>query len=228
MREIISLAFPSRKKKPSKQNYEKNWGHDNFCSFHFGIFWIRNETKKQLLQKELCGEKDQLKNHCQKSRLHSQNSDYSVLNSSRKIRNSTAITLYLISSLRCLLIPIYYLLKFVETKLYRNESTFISFGWGMEVVGLATELFIWISFSLPCHCGLRDCSGSFLRKTCSGPGILQSSPCMIAISLLKSIIDDQISEMLSLSCTAMELSTETVNLPRESHSQFSLLLGVRE
>ena len=52
--------------------------------------------------------------------------------------------------------------------------------------------------------------------------------CMIAISVLKSIIDNQISEMLSLSCTAMELSPETVNLLRESPPQFSLLLGVRE
>ena len=52
--------------------------------------------------------------------------------------------------------------------------------------------------------------------------------CMIAISVLKSIIDNQISEMLSLSCTAMELSPETVNLLRESPPQFSLLLGVRD
>ena len=52
--------------------------------------------------------------------------------------------------------------------------------------------------------------------------------CMIAISVLKSIIDNQISEMLSLSCTAMELSPETVNLLLESPPQFSLLLGVRE
>ena len=35
---------------------------------------------------------------------------------------------------------------------------------------------------------------------------------MITILPLKSIIGDQISEMLLLSCTAMELTTETVNL----------------
>ena len=41
-----------------------------------------------------------------------------------------------------------------------------------------------------------------------------SKTCMLAISPLKSTIDDQISEMLSLSCTAMDLMiimTETVN-----------------
>ena len=51
---------------------------------------------------------------------------------------------------------------------------------------------------------------------------------MITISPLKSTIDDQISEMLSLSCTAMDLMIimkETVNLLRESPPQFSLLLG---
>ena len=71
-------------------------GQDNFCSFHFGIFWIQNETKKQFLEKELFGEKNQLKNDGQKSRLNSQSSNYSVLNGSRKIRNSAAITPYLI------------------------------------------------------------------------------------------------------------------------------------
>ena len=55
-----------------------------------------------------------------------------------------------------------------------------------------------------------------------------SKTCMLAISPLKSTIDDQISEMLSLSCTAMGLPTETVNLLRESPTQFSLLPGVRE
>ena len=55
-----------------------------------------------------------------------------------------------------------------------------------------------------------------------------SKTCMLAISPLKSTIDDQISEMLSLSCTAMELPTETVNLLRESPTQYSLLPGVRE
>ena len=58
--------------------------------------------------------------------------------------------------------------------------------------------------------------------------ISSSKTCMITISPLKSTIDDQISEMLSLSCTAMDLMTETVNLLRESPPQFSLLLGVRE
>ena len=55
--------------------------------------------------------------------------------------------------------------------------------------------------------------------------ISSSKTCMITISPLKSTIDDQISEMLSLSCTAMDLMTETVNLLRESPPQFSLLLG---
>ena len=58
--------------------------------------------------------------------------------------------------------------------------------------------------------------------------ISSSKTCMITISPLKSTIDDQISEMLSLSCTAMDLMTEIVNLLRESPPQFSLLLGVRE
>ena len=52
--------------------------------------------------------------------------------------------------------------------------------------------------------------------------------CMIPFFPLKSAIDDQISEMLSLSCTAMVLTTATVTLLRESPPQFSLLLGVRE
>ena len=41
--------------------------------------------------------------------------------------------------------------------------------------------------------------------------ISSSKTYMITISPLKSTIDDQISEMLSLSCTAMDLMTETVN-----------------
>ena len=41
--------------------------------------------------------------------------------------------------------------------------------------------------------------------------ISSSKTCMITISPLKSTIDDQISEMLSLSCTAMDLMTETVS-----------------
>ena len=52
-----------------------------------------------------------------------------------------------------------------------------------------------------------------------------SKTCVIVISPLKSIIGDQISEMLSLSCMAKE---ETVNLLRGSPSQFSLLFGVRK
>ena len=44
--------------------------------------------------------------------------------------------------------------------------------------------------------------------------------CVIVIAPLKSIIDDQISEMLSLSCTAMELTTEALNVVRESPPQF--------
>ena len=55
-----------------------------------------------------------------------------------------------------------------------------------------------------------------------------SKTCMIAISPIKSTIDNQISEMLSLSCIAMELTTETVDWLRESPPQFSLLPGVRE
>ena len=43
---------------------------------------------------------------------------------------------------------------------------------------------------------------------------------MIVIAPLKSIIDDQISEMLSLSCTAIELTMEAVNVVRESPPQF--------
>ena len=58
--------------------------------------------------------------------------------------------------------------------------------------------------------------------------ISSSKTCMMTISPLKSTIDDQISEMLSLSCTAMELPTETVSLLQESPTQFCLLLGVRE
>ena len=52
--------------------------------------------------------------------------------------------------------------------------------------------------------------------------------CMIPCFPLKSTIDDQISEMLTRSCTVMELTTATVNLLRESPPQFSLLLNVRE
>ena len=58
--------------------------------------------------------------------------------------------------------------------------------------------------------------------------ISSSKTCMITISPLKSTTDDQISEMLLLSCTAMDLMTKTVNLLRESPPQFFLLLGVRK
>ena len=58
--------------------------------------------------------------------------------------------------------------------------------------------------------------------------ISSSKTCMITISPLKSTIDDQISEMLSLSCTAMDLMTKKENLLRESPPHFFLLLGVRE
>ena len=58
--------------------------------------------------------------------------------------------------------------------------------------------------------------------------ISSSKASMITISPLKSTTDDQISKIFSLSCTAMDLMTETVNLSRESPPQFSLLLGVRE
>ena len=54
-------------------------------------------------------------------------------------------------------------------------------------------------------------------KTCIG---------MIPISPLKSKIDDQILEMLTLSCTATELTIETVSLLGESPPQLSLLLNV--
>ena len=43
---------------------------------------------------------------------------------------------------------------------------------------------------------------------------------MIVIAPLKSIIDDQISEMLSQSCTAMELTMEALNVVRDSPPQF--------
>ena len=54
--------------------------------------------------------------------------------------------------------------------------------------------------------------------------ISSSKTCMITISPLKSTIDDQISEMLSLSCTAMDLMTETVNFSasRKFTSIFSI------
>ena len=55
-----------------------------------------------------------------------------------------------------------------------------------------------------------------------------SKTCMIAISPIKSTIDNQISEMLYLSCISMELTTEIVDWLRESSPQFSLLLDVRE
>ena len=50
--------------------------------------------------------------------------------------------------------------------------------------------------------------------------ISSSKTCVIVIAPLKSIIDDQISEMLSLNCTAMELTTEALNAVRESAPQF--------
>ena len=53
--------------------------------------------------------------------------------------------------------------------------------------------------------------------------ISSSKTNMITISPLKSTTDDQISKIFSLSCTAMDLMTETVNLSRESPPQFSLL-----
>ena len=49
--------------------------------------------------------------------------------------------------------------------------------------------------------------------------ISSSKTCVIVIAPLKSIIDDQISEM-SLNCTAMELTTEALNVVRESPPQF--------
>ena len=55
--------------------------------------------------------------------------------------------------------------------------------------------------------------------------ISSSKTCMITISsLIKGTIDDQILELLSLSCTAMDLMTETVNLSasRKSTSIFSI------
>ena len=44
--------------------------------------------------------------------------------------------------------------------------------------------------------------------------------CVLVISPLKSIIDDQISEILSLNFTAMELSSDKVNLVRDNPPQF--------
>ena len=43
---------------------------------------------------------------------------------------------------------------------------------------------------------------------------------VLVISPLKSIIDDQISEMLSLNFTAMELSSETIDLVQDNPPQF--------
>ena len=43
---------------------------------------------------------------------------------------------------------------------------------------------------------------------------------VLVISPLKSIINDQISEMLSLNFTAMELSSETIDLVRDNPPQF--------
>ena len=43
---------------------------------------------------------------------------------------------------------------------------------------------------------------------------------MIVIAPLKSIRDEQISVMLSLSCMAIELTTEALNVVRESPPQF--------
>ena len=57
---------------------------------------------------------------------------------------------------------------------------------------------------------------------------LKTCMCMITILPLKSTIEKQISEMLMLSCTAMELTIKTVSLLRESPPQFSLLLDVKE
>ena len=54
-------------------------------------------------------------------------------------------------------------------------------------------------------------------KTCIG---------IIPISPLKSIIDDQTLEMLTLSCTATELTIKTVSLLGESPPQLSLLPNV--
>ena len=54
--------------------------------------------------------------------------------------------------------------------------------------------------------------------------ISSSKTCMITISPLKSTIDDQITEMLTLSCKAMDLMTETVNFSasRKFTSIFSI------
>ena len=54
--------------------------------------------------------------------------------------------------------------------------------------------------------------------------ISSSETCMITISPLKSTIEDQISEMVSLRCKAMDLMTETVNFSasRKFTSIFSI------
>ena len=67
----------------------------------------------------------------------------------------------------------------------------------------------------------------FTVSAMANEAMSSSKTCINAVLPLKSIIDDQISEMLSLSCTAMELMTETVNLLRENPPQFSLLPSVR-
>ena len=58
------------------------------------------------------------------------------------------------------------------------------------------------------------------QETAINNEISSSKTCVIVIAPLKSIIDDQISEMLSLNCTAMELTTEALNVVRESPPQF--------
>ncbi|CAH3154730.1 unnamed protein product [Porites lobata] len=52
--------------------------------------------------------------------------------------------------------------------------------------------------------------------------ISSSKTCMITISPLKRTIDDQISEMLSLCCKAMDLMTETKDAQRNSPYFFSI------
>ncbi|CAH3103576.1 unnamed protein product [Porites lobata] len=50
--------------------------------------------------------------------------------------------------------------------------------------------------------------------------ISSSETCMITISPLKSTIEDQISEMVSLRCKAMDLMTETVNFNAQRNSPY--------
>ena len=94
--------------------------------------------------------------------------------------------------------------------------------WPITVVFMGERLWHWI---------LSACFGKSMIFTVfalAKEEMPSSKTCEIVILPLKSIIDDSISEMLSLSYTAMELRTETVSFLGESPPQFSLSLSVRK